>query len=183
MSKYLILTGIPASGKSTIGRALSEALLLKMWDKDEILEDLFNEKGIGDAQWRTSLSRTADEILREQVSQSDGSVVVSWWCHPASTLASGTPIEWLSELRGSLIEVNCICDPAIAVERFKSRVRHSGHLDQFKNYDDLLPAFQQQAALGPLGIGRLIRVNTEGNVNFEEVLYQVESLRGAGLVS
>ena len=42
--QYLILTGTPASGKSTIGRALSEKLELEMLDKDEILEDLFNEK-------------------------------------------------------------------------------------------------------------------------------------------
>src|SRR5262245_54424003 len=161
--QHLILTGIPASGKSTIAQALSEELGLEMWDKDEILEDLFNKEGIGDVRWRTLLSRVADEILKERARQSESSVIVSWWRHPASTLASGTPIEWLSELRGNLIEVNCICDPAIAVERFKSRIRHSGHLDQFKANADLLPTFQQQAALGPLGIGQLVRVNTERN--------------------
>ena len=173
---HLIVTGIPASGKSTLARALSEALGLKMWDKDEILEELFNEKGVGDTRWRTLLSRTADEILQERARQSESSVIVSWWRHPASTLASGTPIEWLSELRGNLVEVNCICDPAIAVERFKSRTRHSGHLDQLKADADLLPAFQQQAALGPLGIGQLVTVNTEGDVKLEDVVSGIYSL-------
>jgi len=147
-----------------------------MWDKDEILEDLFNKRGIGDVHWRTILSRAADEILRDRVGQAGGSIIVSWWRHPASDLASGTPIEWLSELRGTLIEVNCICDPAVAVERFKSRIRHTGHLDQFKLRDDLLATFQQQAALGPLGIGRLVRVNTEENVKLEDVLSTIDSL-------
>ena len=147
-----------------------------MLDKDDILEDLFNKEGVGDVHWRTLLSRTADEILQERARQSESSVIVSWWRHPASTLDSGTSIEWLSELRGNLIEVNCICDPAIAVERFKSRKRHGGHLDQLKANSDLLPAFQQQAALGPLGIGRLVKVNTEENVNLEGVLAQINSL-------
>ena len=172
----LIVTGIPASGKSTLGRALSEKLGLEMWDKDEILEELFNTKGIGDVHWRTLLSREADEILQERASGSESSVIVSWWRHPASRSDSGTPIEWLSELRGNLIEVNCVCDPAIAVERFKSRMRHSGHLDELKADADLLPGFQQHAALGPLGIGELVIVNTEGDVKLEDVLSEIDSL-------
>lgn len=173
---HLILTGIPASGKSTVARALSEALGLDMLDKDEILEDLFNEKGIGDAHWRTTLSRAADEILRQRASRSKSSIIVSWWRHPASIVASGTPIEWLSELEGVRIEINCICDPAIAVKRFQSRIRHSGHLDQLKSHADLLPTFQQHAALGPLGIGRLIEVNTEGVTEIADVKAKINSL-------
>ena len=175
-NQHLIVTGIPASGKSTLARALSETLGLELWDKDEILEDLFNRKGIGDVHWRTILSRTADEILRERARQSESSVIVSWWRHPASTLASGTATEWLSDLRGIVIEVNCICDPAIAVERFKSRIRHSGHLDQFKSHADLVATFQEHATLGPLGIGRLVKVNTKGSVKLADVLSKISSL-------
>src|SRR6185503_4151323 len=75
---YLIVTGIPASGKSTIARALAEKLELEIWDKDDILEDLFNKKGIGDSHWRTLLSRTADGILQARARQSESSVIVSW---------------------------------------------------------------------------------------------------------
>jgi len=173
--QHLILTGIPASGKSAIGRALSEELGLEMFDKDEILEDLFNEKGIGDLDWRTVLSRAADEILRERASRSESSIIVSWWRHPASTIVSGTPIEWLSDLPGVLIEIRCICDPGIAVERFKSRIRHRGHLDEFKSSADLLASFQQQAALGPLCIGHLLEVNTEANVELADLPSMINS--------
>lgn len=174
-NQHLIVSGIPASGKSTIARALSKALGLEMLDKDEILEDLFDKKGIGDAPWRTALSRTADEILRERASQSESSVIVSWWRHPASTSASGTSTEWLSNLPGSLIEVNCVCDPMIAAQRFKTRIRHSGHLDQFKTHTDLESSFKAHAALGPLGIGRLVSVNTEGSVKLADVLSKIDS--------
>jgi predicted kinase len=168
--QHLIVTGLPASGKSTIGRALADALGLEMFDKDEILEELFNERGVGDANWRNILSRAADEILRERACQSESSVIASWWRHPASSIASGTRIDWLSDLKGELVEINCVCDPAIAAQRFKGRVRHGGHLDQVKSNTDLLASFEQQAALGPLGIGRLVQVKTEGTVELASVL-------------
>lgn len=58
-------------------------------------------------------------------------------------------------------------------ERFRSRTRHSGHLDRLKANADLLPTFQQHPALGPLGIGQLVTVNTEGNVSLEDLLSSV----------
>jgi cytidylate kinase len=174
--QHIIVSGIPASGKSTVGRAIAEALSLEMFDKDEILEDLFNEKGVGDVDWRTALSRAADEILRDQALRSKCSVIVSWWRHPASNLLTGTPIDWLSELQGELIEVHCICNPTVAAERFKSRKRHSGHLDHFKSSADLLKTFEQHASLGPLRIGRLLEVNTEGQIELADLLSGIKPL-------
>lgn len=174
--RHIIVTGIPASGKSTIGLAIAAALGLEMLDKDEILEALFNSRGVGDVQWRTSLSRAADEILRERALRSEGAVIASWWRHPLSTVASGTPVEWLSALQGVLIEVHCVCKPHVATKRFKSRLRHEGHLDRFKPYADLLATFQQQGALGPLGVGLLIEVNTERSEEIASLLAKIDSV-------
>ncbi len=153
-----------------MGRAVAEALGLEMFDKDDVLEELFNKEGVGDKEWRRALSRDADEILREQALQAESSVIVSWWRHPASNLSTGTPTDWLSELHGELIEVYCVCDPLIAAERFKSRKRHSGHLDHLKPSTDLLQSFEQHASLGPLRVGRLIEVNTERHVELADLL-------------
>lgn len=170
------MTGIPASGKSTIGRAIAEALAVEMLDKDEILEDLFKDRGVGDLEWRTALSRAADDILRDRALRSKSSVIVSWWLHPASTNTSGTSIHWLSELQGNLIEVPCVCDPTIAADRFKSRTRHPGHLDRVRTPSNLLETFAQHASLGPLRIGRLLEVNTGGNVDLADVLKSIAAL-------
>jgi adenylylsulfate kinase-like enzyme len=175
-NKHLIFSGIPASGKSTVARSLSKALAVEMLDKDEILEALFEEKGIGDAEWRSSLSRAADEILRERALQLTSSVLVSWWRHPDSTSNSGTPVEWLSYLPGVLIEVYCSCAPSIAAARFKSRVRHRGHLDQFKSQANLLTEFQQHATLGPLRIGQLIEVNSESSVELTNLMAEIDRI-------
>ena len=64
MQRYIIVTGIPASGKSTIGYLVAKALGLPVLDKDEILEATFNSQGIGNAKWRSQLSRAAESIIR-----------------------------------------------------------------------------------------------------------------------
>jgi predicted kinase len=174
MQLHIIVTGIPASGKSTVGRAVAEELGLAMLDKDEILEGLFTSEGVGDAEWRTRLSRVADEVLQERALQSDGAVISSWWRHPASHVDSGTPVEWLSYLPGVVVELHCICSPHGAAERFLSRKRHEGHLDRLRTPAEVLASLQQHATLGPLGIGRVAEVNTERTVELTTLLAQID---------
>ena len=159
----MIVSGLPGSGKSTLARRLAPALGLPLLDKDDILEALFDGLGIGDADWRKRLSRSADEILRRLAAQMDGAVLTSWWRHPKAAGESGTPIEWLSSLPGKLVEVHCLCDPRVAAERFLGRARHPGHLDSTKDREDLAISFERMAALGPLGVGAVIRASTDGD--------------------
>lgn len=173
MPFYIIVTGLPASGKSTIGKLMAPALEIPFLDKDEILEDLFDRQGIGDVAWRKRLSRAADDILRERARQSTSAVITSWWRHPNSALDSGTPVEWLEALPGIVIELYCHCRPPVAAARFLSRRRHEGHLDRLKSYDELISGFRQHAALGPLGIGRLIEKNTEEAIDLDPLLEEI----------
>ncbi len=159
---YVIVSGLPGSGKSTLARRLAPALGLPLLDKDDILEALFDSLGIGDADWRRRLSRSADEVLRRLASEMDGAVLASWWRHPKAHGDSGTPIEWLSTLPGQRIEVYCVCDPGIAAARFLERTRHAGHLDRTKDREELAAEFERLASFGPLGAGRVVRASTEG---------------------
>jgi hypothetical protein len=174
MQRHIVVTGIPASGKSTIGHALAAALRLPMLDKDNILESLFNSEGIGNAEWRKRLSRKADELLEQRALLTGSSVLTSWWRHPASLLETGTPVEWLASLPGVVLEVYCCCSPQVATERFLSRQRHKGHLDRLKTHAELLASFQQSADFGPLGVGPIIEVNTERNVDLSSLLAEIE---------
>jgi AAA domain len=167
---FIVLSGLPASGKSTLGRAIASALQIPMFDKDEILEALFAGLGVGNSEWRSKLSRSADEELCKQASKSKSAIITSWWRHPLSTSESGTPIEWLSSLPGELIELYCSCSPTTAASRFIARRRHPGHLDSQRSHTALLARFEQQATLGPLGIGRLVRVSTEETPRVAEIL-------------
>src|SRR6185503_9635379 len=60
---YVIVSGLPASGKSTLARRLAPLLSLPVLDKDDILEALFSSLGVGDAAWRAKLSRSADDTF------------------------------------------------------------------------------------------------------------------------
>lgn len=175
MRRHIIVSGIPASGKSTVGRAIATALQLEMLDKDDFLEGLFLTKGVGDATWRAKLSRAADDVLQERALSSGGAVITSWWRHPASRVESGTPVEWLSSLDGVAVEVNCVCRPEIAAERFLTRQRHEGHLDHLKTNADILAGFQQQAALGPLGIAPVVAINTEEPVDLSDLIARINA--------
>src|SRR5215210_7518714 len=153
------MSGLPGSGKTTVGRRLAHALGLPMLDKDDILEALFDSLGVGDAEWRQRLSRSADEVLRKLAEQTAGAVLTSFWRHPRGTGESGTPTGWLSSLPGKVVEVHCVCPPEIAAERFSSRERHEGHLDRNKGQDELIVSLTQLAAHGPLGLGPLVNVD------------------------
>jgi|SRR6185312_765048 len=177
---FLIISGLPASGKTTLGHRLAQALGLPLLDKDEILEALFEGLGVGDAEWRNRLSRAADVVLQRLAAQTAGAVLASFWRHPRTSGESGTPPGWIAALSGKVVEVHCLCPPEVAAERFLARKRHDGHLDRDKRREDLVADFARLAALGPLGIGPLVRVDTGGIVDLGGVLLQVEEHLGSG---
>lgn len=175
MQRHIIMSGIPASGKSTVGQTIAAALGLAFLDKDQFLEAMFNSQGVGNAEWRRRLSRAADEILREKALCSGGAVITSWWRHPLSRVDSGTPVEWLAELPGVALELHCVCTAQVAARRFLSRKRHEGHLDHLKTRADVLANFQQQAAFGPLRVAPVVAVNTERSVEISVLIARINS--------
>jgi hypothetical protein len=52
--------------------AVGSALNLPMIDKDEILDRLFESKGVGDAKWRRALSLESDMLFQEEALSLDG---------------------------------------------------------------------------------------------------------------
>jgi adenylylsulfate kinase-like enzyme len=167
---FVVMTGLPASGKTTLGRALSDSLHLPFMDKDYILEMLFDALGAHSPDDRSRLSRASDAVLQSIALASQGAVLASFWRRPRLSSTSGTPSEWLSTLESdAVVEVLCECDPAVAAERFARRQRHAGHFDQRIAEDDLRAGFEQLANQGPLFSSSPVRVNTSCPVDASEV--------------
>ena len=126
---FLVFSGLPGSGKSTVAREVARRTSLPLLDKDDFLDALFDERGVDDAAWRAALSREADARFAQAARQLSAACLVSWWRHRDFPAATGTPIDWLASLPSPLIEVHCRCHALTAARRFLARKRHAGHLD------------------------------------------------------
>lgn len=168
---FVVVSGLPGAGKSTIGRAVAGQLQLPCLDKDDFLDRLLDSSSNTQME-RSALSRNADAMFIESAKQADGAVLVSFWRRPELSTTSGTPTEWLAELSDP-IELWCQCPPETAVRRFLTRRRHPGHGDEARRSDQLLEQFESLDRLGPLGVGRLVLVDSSGQLDIDELAERV----------
>jgi hypothetical protein len=171
---FIVFSGLPGSGKSSIARDLAPHFQLPLLDKDDFLESLFDQRGGPNGAPRSFLSREADQHLIAAARALSGACLVSWWRRPQVDPDSGTPTEWLAGLAAPVIEVYCHCRVDTAVERFLHRRRHPRHLDAARSSDALRAQFALFAVLGPLGCGPVVELDTERSVRLDAVVAELE---------
>lgn len=170
-TSLVVVSGLPASGKTTVGRLLSERLALPLIDKDAILEALFDSLGCHDLSERFRLSRASDEVLFALAESSGTAVLVNWWSHDSAPAR-------LRALSSSLVEVFCECPVEVAAARFEARERHPGHHDPRRTPEDLDDGIRRmrETFRGPLRVGEhLVCVDTSEPVDADSVVMRVRS--------
>lgn len=176
---FVVVSGLPGSGKTTLGRELARTLELPLIDKDEILERLFVEQGTGDAAWRRRLSRESDALLETRArGATPGAVIVSFWHLNGMAADSGTATGWLADLDGSKVHVHCRCPIDAAASRFQSRSRHPGHLDRDRPASALAADLEALARCPLLTFGRAIDIDTASAVDVAALAREILSHRG-----
>ena len=129
----LVVTGPPASGKSTVAAQLAQALGWPLLAKDDIKERLFDVLGSSDREWSRRLSAASYELLFDVTSRclrAGNSVVLEANFRDAH----GTRLRAvLVEHQARCAQVVCTADPAVLELRLRARSadagRHPGHRD------------------------------------------------------
>ena len=164
---FVVVSGLAASGKTSVGEALARALDIPLISKDAIKEALFESVGYGDLTWSKSVSRAADAALVRLAQDLDAAVLDNfWYVETASDL--------LAPISGPMVEVFCRCDPLVALERFESRTRHPGHADAERDPESMHALFAARAHKLPLGtLGPVLEVDTERPVDVDALAARV----------
>jgi shikimate kinase len=167
----IVVSGLAGSGKTTVGRALSEGLSLPLLDKDDILEALFDTLGCADREQRHRLSRASDEVLFRTAASSGPAVLVNWWDH-------ATAPDRLRSIADSVVEVFCDCPVEVAAARFAARRRHPGHLDRLRTPEEHSEGIRRmrEGYRGPLRLDDSpITVDTHRPVDVDGLLTDVRA--------
>lgn len=131
--RLVLVSGPPASGKTTVARRIGHECGLPMVAKDAIKERLFDTLGTGDRAWTQRLGRASIALLWDWVEahlQADCSVLAE------SNFHATADAERLAALRQKYafapVQIHCTASADVLWERFVARDhsgdRHPGHV-------------------------------------------------------
>jgi len=173
--RFVLVSGAPAAGKTTLARALAPLLGLSLIAKDDIKETLFDALGgpPGDLAWSRKVGAAAMETLWRLAERSAGAILEANF-RPHSAYERGR----LEQLRAQIVEVNCWCPPELLMRRFHDRAKtaHPAHgltdlsLEMVTEFDR------------PVAIGDVIQVDTSRPVDVQAIAAEVTRLLGRPVV-
>ncbi|MBI4122050.1 MAG: ATP-binding protein [Parcubacteria group bacterium] len=179
--RVIIVTGLAATGKSTLAKHLGERLALPVLSKDAIKERLFDALGWSDRAWSKRMGAAAKvlyDLIEGQLKAGQSFIVETNFKGEFDTpLWQGL----LQRFPVKCVQVLCFADGRVLEERFLQRGlsgnRHPGHQDA-ESMDEHGPILRQGKA-EPIGIAcDVIEIDTTdfAKVDTDQVLSQVRCL-------
>jgi len=169
--QFVLVSGAPAAGKTTLARALAPLLAMSLIAKDDIKEALFDALGgpPGDLAWSRKVGGAAMETLWRLAERSAGAVLEANF-RPHSAYERGR----LEHLAAEIVEVNCWCPPEVLLRRFHERAKtaHPAHV-----LTDLSPEMVAEFDR-PVAFGSVLQVDTSRPVDVPAIAAEVARLLG-----
>lgn len=180
-SLLLLITGAPATGKTTLGRRLAARLRFPYLYKDGFKEILFDTLGWKDRDWSRQLGKASTEMLfhvTEALLKAGLSLAMESNFHPELDLPRLQGI--VKENSCLVYQIICTVPDAVFKARWKARaeqgLRHPGHLDNQLQAEFLerTPTPQEYALPLP---GRVEVVDTAelADQEFERLVEQIQA--------
>ena len=168
----VIITGLPCTGKTTLGKRIAQELGLPLVNKDGIKELLFDHLGWSDRTWSKKLGGASTELLyyfAETQLAVGRSLVIESNFDPA--FATPRFLALKEKYPFTPCQIQCQTEGEVLFQRFKDRAesgeRHAGHGDQF-NYPEFR-AVLLKGSLDHLAIGgQVIELDT---TDFQQIDY------------
>jgi predicted enzyme related to lactoylglutathione lyase/predicted kinase len=128
---YVVVSGPPASGKSTLAAGLARRLGLPLLAKDTVKAALVAALDVPDVAASRVVGRAAADAVLAVAAQSGGAVLEGPWHRSRATPG-------IAALPGRIVEVVCRVDRETAARRHRDRGdRGPGHFDQDRTDEEL----------------------------------------------
>lgn len=133
MSKLLIITGLPATGKTILSRKIAEHFSIKLLSKDSFKEKLFDINGVKDRDHARFLGQQAYKLLYSEcenlLQQNIDLILESNFTRESEEILSNL----IKKYNLNCLQILCSCDENVLYPRFVARAfsndRHKGYLD------------------------------------------------------
>lgn len=190
----VIVSGIPCSGKTTIGKMLARHFDYKFLSKDMYKEELFLRYGFTSIEEKKKLDFMAEETLYHEIENNIArgeNMVVDKWLQGMSML---TKIKNISN--ANIVFIRLITSPIIATQRYNYRNEHGYRpmcfmvKDRFPIIDNENAIFEKRMSVGEMtekanrpffkeGIDNLLEIDTtniekDSNIIFPRIIAFVE---------
>lgn len=184
MAKPLVLlvTGAPASGKTTLSRRLAADLRLPLIARDDFKETLFDTLGWSTVEWSQKLGRASFELMYlmiEKLLTAGISHIVD--CNFDPQYATERWLEFSYHYPFEPFQLICRTQDTVLLQRYAARIesgeRHPGHIDRLRMGEFDPAEIARRYVPMPIG-GQNILLDTTDftDTHYDALLAQIRAL-------